>query len=188
MSNFVGDEMLGHESNIVWLEDISEKPWVREYWVAFFSKKGISEEMFSKLQENEILMGFAELEDYVSPLYGEENRKYFYRRIFTLRKNDYETYKADDPLKGNYPKEAVDPLTVKPKLKSLPPTQKSQIAVRVPFVLLSKLKRYVQQTGISQTDVIVTALAKYLDSVEGIPMLQRIVELEKRVEALESKS
>ncbi|TAE15699.1 MAG: DNA-binding domain-containing protein [Oscillatoriales cyanobacterium] len=77
---------------------------------------------------------------------------------------------------------------MEPKHKGLSPSKKSQIAVRVPRSLFSKLKRYVQQTGISQTDVIVSALASHLDSVEDIPMIQRILELEKRVSVLEIKS
>ena len=84
--------------------------------------------------------------------------------------------------------EAVEPSTVEPKLNSLPASKKSQIAVRIPRNLFNKLKRYVQQTGISQTDAIVSALAYHLDSVEDVPMIQRLLELEKRVSVLESKS
>ena len=82
----------------------------------------------------------------------------------------------------------MEPLSVEPKHKGLSPSKKSQIAVRVPRSLFTKLKRYVQQTGISQTDVIVSALANHLDSVEDVPMIQRLLELEKRVSVLEIKS
>ncbi|MEG4043770.1 DUF6009 family protein [Microcoleus sp. Pol17_C1] len=186
MASFVRDETLVHEAKIVWLveeEEISKMPWVRESEVDFCSRKGVSKERLSELQkEGQILLGTAELKDGAPPTFTEGNYEYFNRRIFTIREKDFEVYKVNHPL------EAVEPLSVEPKLKGLPPSKKSQIAVRVPPSLFSKLKRYVQQTGISQTDVIVSALAKHLDSVEGVPMIQRILELEKRVDALESKS
>jgi hypothetical protein len=188
MGDFVRDETLLHEAKIVWLEDISKMPWVREIEVGFFSKKGISKKLLSELQKGQILVGYAELEDNAPPLCVEGNRKYFHRRIFTLRENDYELYRVDDPATANHPTEAVEPLSVEPKLKGLPPSKKSQIAVRIPRNLFNKLKRYVQQTGISQTDAIVSALAYHLDSVEDVPMIQRLLELEKRVSVLESKS
>jgi hypothetical protein len=84
--------------------------------------------------------------------------------------------------------EAVKLSTVEPKLKGLAPSKKSQIAVRLPRNLFSKFKKYVHETGMSQTDVVITALAQYLDSTEGVPMIQKISELEKRVSALEAKS
>ncbi|MDJ0661753.1 MAG: DNA-binding domain-containing protein [Crocosphaera sp.] len=39
---------------------------------------------------------------------------------------------------------------------------KSQIAVRVPSPLLAELNSYVEETGISKTEVVVSAVAKYL--------------------------
>jgi hypothetical protein len=186
--SLVSDETLMQEAKIVWLVDISKMPWVRESHADFCTRKGVSKKRLSELQKGQILVGYAELEEDAPPSFIEGNRKYFYRRIFTLRENDYEAYEVDKPTKAYHPMEAVEPLTVEPKLKGLSPSKKSQIAVRVPPSLFSKLKRYVQQTGISQTDVIVSALAKHLDSVEGVPMIQRILELEKRVDALESKS
>lgn len=188
MGSFVEDETLLHEAKIVWLENISQMPWVRQIEGAFFSRKGISKKLLSEFQKGQILVGYAELEDNAPPRWVEGNRKCFHRRIFTVRENDYEVYRVDDPATANHPTEAVEPLSVEAKLAGLPPSKKSQIAVRVPRSLFSKLKRYVQQTGISQTDVIVSALAKHLDSVEDLPMIQRILELEKRVDSLESKS
>jgi len=188
MGDFVRDETLAREAHIVWLEEISKMPWVREIEADFFTRKGISKKRLVELQRGQILVGYAELEDDAPPTFIEGNRKYFFRRIFTLNQNDYEAYEVDSPTKAYHPTEAVEPLSVEPKLRGLPPSKKSQIAVRVPPSLFSKLKRYVQQTGISQTDVIVSALAKHLDSVEDIPMIQRLLELEKRVSVLETKS
>lgn len=188
MGDFVRDETLAREAHIVWLEDISKMPWVREIEVDFYTQKSISKKRLSELQRGQILVGYAELENEASPTFIEGNRKYFSRRIFTLNQNDYQAYEVDSQTKAYHPIEAVEPLSVEPKLRGLPPSKKSQIAVRVPPNLFSKLKRYVQQTGISQTDVIVSALAKHLDSVEDVPIIQRILELEQRVTALESNS
>ena len=173
-----------HEAKIVWLVDVSKMPWVRESEVNFSTRKGISKKRLSELQQGQTLVGYAELEDDAPPT---GNHKCFFRRIFTLRENDYEAYELDNPTNASHPTEAVEPLSVEPKHKGLSPSKKSQIAVRVPPSLFSKLKRYVQQTGISQTDVIVSALANHLDSVEDVPMIQRLLELEKRVSVLEIK-
>jgi hypothetical protein len=40
----------------------------------------------------------------------------------------------------------------------------------------------------SQTDIVVSALASYFDSTEEIPLIQRIVAIEKRLITLESKN
>ncbi len=85
-------------------------------------------------------------------------------------------------------KELVEPLIAEPKLKKTPLFKKAQVAVRLPPSLFSKFKKYVRETGMSQTDVIVSALAKYLNSDEGVPMIQKVSELEQRVSVLESKS
>jgi len=82
----------------------------------------------------------------------------------------------------------VKPSTVEPKLKEPSSSKKSQVAVRLPRTLFNKFKKYVSSTGLSQTDVVVTALAKYLDSDEGVPMIQRLSELEERVSVLENRS
>ena len=83
--------------------------------------------------------------------------------------------------------ESIEPVTVESKPEGKPLYKKSQVAVRLPRTLFNKFRRYVEKTGMSQTDVMVTALAQYLDSSEGVPMLHKILELEKRVEALEDK-
>ncbi|MBE9209234.1 DNA-binding domain-containing protein [Nostoc sp. LEGE 06077] len=72
-------------------------------------------------------------------------------------------------------------------MKGSSPKRKAQIAVRVPLFILRKLNTHIQKTGMSQTDVVVSALAKYLDSTSDIPLIQRIVALEERVAILEAK-
>ena len=65
---------------------------------------------------------------------------------------------------------------------------KSQIAVRVPSSLLQKLNRFVEQSGLSKTEIVTGALANYLDSQEHLPLNQRLAEIEKRITILESQS
>ena len=62
---------------------------------------------------------------------------------------------------------------------------KSQIAVRVPPSLLAELNQYVEKTGTSKTDVVVSAIAQYLGCAESVPLSQRVAELETKVEALQ---
>ena len=63
---------------------------------------------------------------------------------------------------------------------------KPQISIRISSPLLIELNQYVEQTGTSKTDVVVSAIAQYLGNAEAAPMSQRVAELEKRVEALET--
>ncbi len=64
---------------------------------------------------------------------------------------------------------------------------KSQIAVRIPPTLLAELNDYVKRTGTSKTDVVVGAIADYLDCAKDIFRTQRMAEVERRLAALEKK-
>ncbi|KKD38215.1 hypothetical protein WN50_10120 [Limnoraphis robusta CS-951] len=83
--------------------------------------------------------------------------------------------------------EAVEPKTVEPKVKGLSPDRKAQIAVRIPRSLLYKLNRYIQIMGMSQTEIVVSALSQYLDSPEDVPLIERIVKIEERLAKLEGQ-
>jgi len=63
---------------------------------------------------------------------------------------------------------------------------KPQLVIRVPPSLLNDLNGYVETTGISKTDVVVSAIAQYLGSSENVPLTQRMAELEIRMTELES--
>lgn len=63
---------------------------------------------------------------------------------------------------------------------------KPQIAIRIEPSLLEELNSYVEQTGTSKTDVIVTAIATYLRSSSKIPLNQRVAELEAKVNELQT--
>ena len=64
---------------------------------------------------------------------------------------------------------------------------KPQIAVRMPPYLMAKLNSYIEKIGTSKTEVVVSAIAKYLDCSEDVPLSQRIAEIERRVAELEAK-
>ncbi|WP_242045312.1 DUF6009 family protein [Anabaena catenula] len=172
-----------HEKKIVWLDDPNNYPWVREQDRYFETRQGISKSHQSEIEVREKLIGYAELEDDTPPNSRNESPEYFYRRCFVIRHDDYKVYNKDD----YYPSEAVDPLTVEPKTKGLSPRKKAQIAVRVPLYILRKLNNHIEKTGMSQTDIVVNALANYLNSASEIPIIQRIVTLEERVTMLEAK-
>ena len=118
---FANKEALKDEKNIVWLEDLNDCPWVRESSTDFRTKQGISKNRQSEIERGRIkLIGYGELEDdapsgFINDATG---RKHYYRRIFTIRNDDYENYKND------YPTEAVDPLTVEPKTLGISPKKK----------------------------------------------------------------
>jgi predicted DNA-binding protein len=197
MSGFIDAKDLQNEKEIVWLSEIKTLPYVRESRTDMNTRQGLSSTRKSEIESSVSgveIVGYADLEDDAEPAFTSGGQKHFYRRIFTLRDSD----RANDPegeYKDTFPIEAVDPLTVRPKQLGVHPThlKKSQISVRVPLPLLGKLERYIKQTGASKTDVVVSALAQYLDSAEDIPLSQKVIELEqklfnigKRLEALES--
>ena len=64
---------------------------------------------------------------------------------------------------------------------------KPQITVRISPSLLTSLNQYVESTGTSKTDVVISAIAQYLDCADQVSINQRMAELEKKVEALEAK-
>ena len=64
---------------------------------------------------------------------------------------------------------------------------KPQITIRLSPSLLTELNQYVEQTGTSKTDVVVSAIAQYLGCAESMPLSQRVAELERRMAALEAE-
>jgi hypothetical protein len=67
------------------------------------------------------------------------------------------------------------------KTKTIMAMGKPQLVIRVPPSLLNDLNGYVETTGISKTDVVVSAIAQYLGSSENVPLTQRMAELELKV-------
>jgi hypothetical protein len=62
---------------------------------------------------------------------------------------------------------------------------KPQIAIRIEPSLLEELNSYVERTGTSKTDVVVSAIATYLSSGSKVPLSQRVTELEIKVEEMQ---
>ena len=60
-----------------------------------------------------------------------------------------------------------------------------QLGVRIPSHLNNQLTSYIAQTGISKTEVVISALASYLGCIEDVPLNQRVARLEARLAALE---
>ncbi len=108
MSSQVTDKSyLRFESNIVWLRDVNNMPYVREHFHQFCRRRK------GKLKHGDHeVVGYAELEK-DAPNTG--TKGCFARRIFWLKEAD----RANQP-NGIYqtgcPSEAVDPLTIAPKV------------------------------------------------------------------------
>ena len=64
---------------------------------------------------------------------------------------------------------------------------KPQIAIRLSPSLLQELNNYVELTGTSKTDVVVSAISQYLGCADNVPLNQRVGELERKLRELESK-
>ena len=56
---------------------------------------------------------------------------------------------------------------------------KPQIAIRLSPSLLQELNNYVELTGTSKTDVVVSAISQYIGCTDNMPLNQRMGELEK---------
>ena len=57
---------------------------------------------------------------------------------------------------------------------------KPQIAIRLSPSLLQELNNYVELTGTSKTDVVVSAIAQYLGCADNVPLNQRMGDMERR--------
>ena len=62
-----------------------------------------------------------------------------------------------------------------------------QITVRITADLLDSLNEYAEESGTSRTDVVISAIAQYLGRPDNTPVMQRIAELERRMEAVEAR-
>ncbi len=64
--------------------------------------------------------------------------------------------------------------------------QSPHISIRIPPKLNERLESYIKDNGVSKTEAIVTAIARYLNCESEVPVIQRIVELEQRMANLET--
>ncbi|MGK7951410.1 MAG: DNA-binding domain-containing protein [Xenococcaceae cyanobacterium] len=63
---------------------------------------------------------------------------------------------------------------------------KPQITVRLSPSLLMELDKYVQNSGTSKTDVVVSAIATYIGCNENVRINQRVAELELQMKELKT--
>ena len=61
---------------------------------------------------------------------------------------------------------------------------KPQITVRLSPSLFAELDHYVERSGTSKTDVVVSAIAQYIGCAENVPLSQRVAELEAQMKEL----
>lgn len=61
------------------------------------------------------------------------------------------------------------------------------VGVRIPSNLYEKLLNHANKVHVSKSEVIISALAQYLQSTEDMPLTQRVAEVEKKLAVLESK-
>lgn len=108
------ENRIEQESQIVWRIELEDIRFVRVEFQEFAYRKGLSDADRELIEENSDLIGCADLEDnapleYTKSMGGDD---YYYcdRRIFVLRHGDLNNYP------NNCPAEAVDPLTVEPKV------------------------------------------------------------------------
>ncbi len=64
--------------------------------------------------------------------------------------------------------------------------QSPHISVRIPPKLNEQLESYIRDNGVSKTEAIVSAIARYLNCESEVPLIQRIVDLEERMADLEA--
>ena len=64
--------------------------------------------------------------------------------------------------------------------------RKPQITVRLSPSLLMELDQYVENSGTSKTDVVVSAIAQYIGCNESIRLSQRVAELELQMKELKT--
>ncbi len=61
-----------------------------------------------------------------------------------------------------------------------------QLGIRIPANLNEHLTTFTEQTGISKTEVVVSALASYLGCTEEISLTERMASLEAKMAQLEA--
>jgi hypothetical protein len=60
-----------------------------------------------------------------------------------------------------------------------------QLGIRISSSLNQRLTTFMEQTGMSKTEVVVSALASYLGCTEEVPLIERVASLEAKVTVLE---
>jgi predicted DNA-binding protein len=59
------------------------------------------------------------------------------------------------------------------------------VGVRIPSNLYEKLLAHANKVHVSKSEIVISALAHYLESTEDIPLSERVADLETKVEELQ---
>ena len=59
------------------------------------------------------------------------------------------------------------------------------VTLRLPDPLYKRLQSHISESGSTQTDAIVAAIATYFGADDQVPLAERVSKLEKRLEILE---
>ena len=59
------------------------------------------------------------------------------------------------------------------------------VGVRIPSNFYEKLMAHVNKVHVSKSEVVIGALAHYLESTEDLPLSERVADLEAKVEELQ---
>jgi predicted DNA-binding protein len=62
------------------------------------------------------------------------------------------------------------------------------ITLRLPDPLYKRLQSHISESGSTQTDAIVAAIATYFGEGERLPLVERVSRVEKRLDVLENTS
>ena len=65
--------------------------------------------------------------------------------------------------------------------------RKKQLGIRIPEVLLARLDHYAKAMKTSKTEIVIGALAQYLDSPENIPLGERVRAVESKLAQIEAQ-
>ena len=103
-------------------------------------------------------------------------------------------------LTYNFSKNTVEKGKTSPKLKHGKQHQQAEnrsiwalimstvyVGARIPVSLHQRLSEHIEKTGASKSEVMASALAAYLGSVQDISLREMVFQLEKRVATLEAE-
>lgn len=62
----------------------------------------------------------------------------------------------------------------------------AQLGIRIPYSLNERLNAFIEETGMSKTEVVVNALASYMGCTEEVSLTERIASIEAKVARLEA--
>jgi predicted DNA-binding protein len=62
----------------------------------------------------------------------------------------------------------------------------AQLGIRIPYSLNERLNAFIEETGMSKTEVVVNALASYMGCTEEVSLTERMASIVAKVARLEA--